>query len=175
MHDRKQMKDIMTFTSTIRSEASTCQRQLNPNVSFMELRHSLPSDVALISPLTHQLMRFISRYRDGDNFEIELALSEALANAIIHGNQEDPNKRVSVGCRCTTGGEVSITVQDEGSGFEVGTVPDPTSADKRLGRTGRGIYLMKALMDEVCFEQRGTVVHMRKGFALRPGAETETK
>jgi serine/threonine-protein kinase RsbW len=120
-------------------------------------------------------MRFISRYRRGDNFEIELAISEALANAIIHGNQEDPHKRVCLSCRCSTEGDVSITVQDEGQGFEIDTVPDPTFPDSRLGGSGRGIYLMKALMDEVCFEQRGTVVRMRKRLAIRSGAEEETK
>jgi len=120
-------------------------------------------------------MRFISRYRKGDNFEIELALSEALANAIIHGNQEDPSKRVYVTCRCSRDGDVSITVQDEGQGFKTDTLPNPTFPENRLGGTGRGVYLMEALMDEVCFEQRGTVVHMRKKFALRSGAEGETK
>jgi serine/threonine-protein kinase RsbW len=120
-------------------------------------------------------MRFISRYRSGDNSEIELALSEALANAMVHGNQEDPSKRVGVICRCGRDGEVAVSVQDEGSGFEIGRVPDPTHPDNRLGETGRGIFLMKALMDEVCFEQRGTVVHMRKRLALRPAAEKETK
>jgi serine/threonine-protein kinase RsbW len=165
----------MTFTSTIRSEASKCESQPNPYVAFIELRQSIPSDVGLIEPLADQLMRFISRYRNGDNSEIELALSEALANAMIHGNQEDPSKRVGVICRCGTDGEVSVSVQDEGSGFEIDIVPDPTHPDNRLGRTGRGLYLMKALMDEVCFEQRGAVVHMRKRLPLRPGAERETK
>ena len=165
----------MTFTSTIRSEASKCESGSYPPVPFVELRDSFPSDVGIISPLVAQVMQFISRYRSGDNFEIELALSEALANGIIHGNQEDPQKCVCISCRCSTDGNVSITVQDEGHGFEMDTVPNPTFADNRLSGSGRGIYLMKALMDEVCFEKRGTVVHMRKGFAIRPGAEGETK
>ena len=165
----------MTFTSTIRSEASKCGLHPYPSVPFIELRHSLRSDVSLISPLADQLMRFISRYRDGDSFEIELALTEALANAIIHGNHEDPHKHAYVSCRCSTDGDVSITVQDEGQGFDIGAVPDPTFQDNRFRGTGRGIYLMKALMDEVCFEQGGTVVHMRKGFGPRPGSERETR
>ena len=164
----------MTCTSTIRPEASRCESQRYSSVPFVEVRHSVPSDVGIISPLVAELMQFISRNRNEDNFEIELALSEALANAIIHGNSEEPHKRVFVSCRCTTDGDVSITVQDEGGGFEIDTAPDPTSPDNRLSGHGRGIYLMKALMDEVCFEQRGTVVHMRKGFALRPATERET-
>ena len=94
--------------------------------------------------------------------DIELALREALENAVVHGNGEDPHKRVSILCRCTPDGEVSITVQDEGQGFDTGTLPNPTTPENRLRTSGRGVYLMKALMDEVRFEKGGTVVHMCK-------------
>src|SRR5262249_24462993 len=122
-----------------------------------------PSDVKIISPFVDQLMRFISRFRaeDGSDFEIELALREALANAIVHGNEEDPNKRVYVNCRCTPDGEVSIRIEDEGNGFVHDAVPDPTSHGNRLRTHGRGIYLIRTLMDDVDFEERGSVVHMR--------------
>jgi serine/threonine-protein kinase RsbW len=132
--------------------------------AFTGLRSTLPSDVYIISPFIDQLVSFISRCRkvDGGSFEIELALREALVNAIVHGNQSDPRKRVYVNCRCTTDGEVSITVEDEGNGFEHDSVPDPTSHGNRLRTHGRGIYLIRTLMDEVHFEQGGSVVHMRK-------------
>jgi serine/threonine-protein kinase RsbW len=145
-------------------ESSTNASQSFKSVPFIELRNSLPSDVDIISPFVDQLMQFISRYRevDGNNFEIEVALREALVNAIVHGNQEDPHKRVYVKCRCTTDGKVSITVEDEGNGFEHDAVPDPTSHGNRLRTNGRGIYLIRTVMDEVVFEQGGSVVHMRK-------------
>jgi len=138
--------------------------------SFAELRNSLPSHVDIVSPFVEQLMRFISRYRgaDGNNFEIELALREALVNAIVHGNQEDPDKRVHVKCRCTAEGEVSIAVEDEGDGFVHDAVPDPTSPDNLLRTHGRGIYLIRTLMDEVDFKQGGSVVHMRKNANAGP-------
>ena len=131
---------------------------------FVELRHSFPSDVQAISPFVDQLMRFIGRFRSVDKNEsdIELALREALANAIVHGNREDPLKRVFVICRCNTNGAVSITVRDEGQGFEIESIPDPTVPENRLRTTGRGIYLMRRLMDEVRFDRRGTVVYMHK-------------
>ena len=134
------------------------------SVPFVELRQSLPSQVALISPFVDQLMHFIAKCRNKEDREldIEMALREALANAIVHGNQEDPHKRVHVTCRCTTDGEVSMTVQDEGQGFDSNAVPDPTTPENRLVKHGRGIYLMKTLMDEVCFERGGAVVSMRK-------------
>lgn len=134
------------------------------SVPFIELRQSLPSQIWIISPFVDQLILFIARFRtcDGSELNIELSLREALANAIVHGNLEDPSKRVYVVCRCTTDGEVSITVKDEGHGFDPDAVADPTARENRLRPHGRGIHLMKTLMDEVHFEQGGAVVYMRK-------------
>ena len=132
--------------------------------SFVGVRNTLPSDVDMVSPFVEQLMRFISRFRaaDGDNFEIELALREAIVNAIVHGNQEDPRKLVYINCRCMADGAVSVTVEDEGTGFRSDAIPNPTSPNNLLRTHGRGIFLMRSLMDEVEFEQGGSVVHMRK-------------
>jgi serine/threonine-protein kinase RsbW len=131
---------------------------------YVELQQSLPSEIAAISPFVDQLMLFTRRFRDVDGTEvdIEIALREAVANAVIHGNHEDPRKRVYVTCRCNTDGEVSLTVRDEGQGFEERAAADPTAQDNLEFTHGRGIYLMKTLMDEVRFEYSGTVVHMRK-------------
>jgi serine/threonine-protein kinase RsbW len=134
------------------------------SVPFVELRQSLPSKVAAISPFADQLMRFILNFRsaDGSETDIEMALHEALANAVIHGNGKNSCKRVYVTCRCYMDGEVSITVRDEGRGFDSNAVPDPTFRENLLFTHGRGIYLMKTLMDEVSFEEGGAVVMMRK-------------
>jgi serine/threonine-protein kinase RsbW len=134
------------------------------SVPFVELRQSLPSKVAAISPFTEQLMRFILNFRmgDGSEIDIEMALHEALANAVIHGNGDNSGKTVYVTCRCYMDGEVSITVRDEGKGFDSNAVPNPTFVENLLYRHGRGIYLMKTLMDEVSFEEGGSVVRMRK-------------
>jgi serine/threonine-protein kinase RsbW len=131
---------------------------------FVELRQSLPSRVAAVSPFVDQLMRFILNLRmaDGSEIDIEMALLEALANAVIHGNGDNSGKRVYVTCRCYMDGEVSLTVRDEGKGFDSSTVLDPTFLENLLFTHGRGIYLMKALMDEVSFEDGGAVVRMRK-------------
>jgi len=120
-------------------------------------------------------MRFILRFRsaDGSEIDIETSLREALANAIVHGNGEDLSKRVYLECRCYTDGEVSITVRDEGPGFDTSAVPDPTTPERRLFEHGRGIYLMKALMDEVSYEESGTVVHMRKKSHVGPDVQSK--
>ena len=134
------------------------------SVPFVELRLSLPSRVAAISQFVDQLMRFVLKFRrpNGSEIDIETALREALANAVIHGNGENSYKRVYVDCRCYIDGEVSITVRDEGQGFNSEEVANPTTPEKLLFTHGRGIYLMKRLMDEVSFEDGGSVVRMRK-------------
>ena len=131
---------------------------------FVEIRQSLPSRVAIVSPFVDQLMRFILKFRiaDGTEIDIEMALMEALANAVIHGSGDNSGKRAHVACRCYMDGEVSITVRDEGKGFDGSRVMDPTLPESLLFTHGRGIYLMKKLMDEVSFEESGCVVRMQK-------------
>jgi serine/threonine-protein kinase RsbW len=129
----------------------------------LELQRSLPSEVAAISPFVDRLMLLFGKcgcVSEGES-DVEIALRGALANAIIHGNHENPGKHVHVCCRCEAG-EVSIAVKDEGQGFYVNKTADPTAAENTGSDHGRGIYLMKALMDEVRFEEGGVVVHMRK-------------
>jgi serine/threonine-protein kinase RsbW len=136
----------------------------NQGSPCIELERSLPSYVNAISPFVDKLMALLRKcgcVPEGVS-DIEIALREALANAIIHGNHENPQKHVNVRCRCKPD-EVSIWVKDEGEGFDIEKVADPTASENIGCIHGRGIYLMKALMDEVRFEERGVVVHMRKG------------
>src|ERR1700735_2221052 len=129
----------------------------------LELEHSLPSEVAAISPFVDKPMRLIRKCGCADEGEsdVEIALREALANAIIHGNHENPGKHVHVCCRCEPS-EISLAIKDEGSGFDVDKILDPTAPENTGSAHGRGIFLMKALMDEVRFEEGGVLVHMRK-------------
>jgi serine/threonine-protein kinase RsbW len=132
--------------------------------SILEIDSWMPTEVRAISPLVDRLMRLIegSQCVPGKEFDIELALREALENAVVHGNQEDPERKVHVRCRCQPGKEMSIVVTDQGKGFDFektvgnGTTTDPASEH------GRGIQLMKAYMDDVYFERGGSEVHMRK-------------
>ena len=129
----------------------------------LELERSLPSKVAAISPFVDKLMRLIRKCGhapEGEN-DVEIALREALANAIIHGNHENPGKHVHVRCRCEPS-EITLAIKDEGSGFDIDRISDPTAPENTGSVHGRGIFLMKALMDEVRFEEGGVVVHMRK-------------
>jgi anti-sigma regulatory factor (Ser/Thr protein kinase) len=96
---------------------------------YVEMRQSFRSQIRAISPSVAQVMQFMRNFREADGSEIETALREALANAVTHGNGEDSCKRVHVECRCHMDGEVSITVRDEGRGFDTSKVPDPTTSE----------------------------------------------
>src|SRR5271167_1001341 len=108
---------------------------------FVESKQSLPSQLHAVSPFIDRLMRFVAMFRGADDSEvdIEIALREAILNAVIHGNAEAPEKRVYVTCRCTIDGEVSITIRDEGKGFDIDAVLDPTTSESLLSPHGRGI------------------------------------
>jgi serine/threonine-protein kinase RsbW len=129
----------------------------------------LPSEVTAISPFVDKLMLLLRNcgFAAEGVSDVEIALREALANAIIHGNHEDRRKYVHVTCRCVPD-EVSIAIKDEGKGFDVNNVPDPTAPENIGSVHGRGIYMMKALMDEVRFEEGGVVLHMRKSASEAP-------
>jgi serine/threonine-protein kinase RsbW len=117
-----------------------------------------------ISPLVDRLMRLIegSHCIPDEEPAIELALREALNNAVVHGNRMDTHKLVQIRCRCQLGKGVSIVVRDQGQGFDPNAVPDSLAVNNLGAEYGRGIYLMKWAMDEVSFQRGGTEVHMRK-------------
>jgi serine/threonine-protein kinase RsbW len=125
---------------------------------------TLPAEVSAISPVVAWIMRFVSEleYAAGKEFEIEMALREALANAVLHGCQADPSKKIE----CTISGDelqgVTIVVRDPGHGFDPAALPSPTEDSNLHAEHGRGILLIKKLMDEVTHEQNGTVIRMRK-------------
>ena len=132
--------------------------------SIMEIDSWMPSKIQAISPLVDRLMRLIevSQCVPGDEFDAELVLREALENAVLHGNQEDPGRKVHIRCRCGPGNEVSIVVTDQGRGFDYGKILGNGFTSDPAADHGRGIQLMKAFMDDVHFERGGSEVHMRK-------------
>ena len=135
------------------------------SLSLLELEAWMPSETGAISPTVEQLMRLIEPWRCivGDESVVELALREALNNAVIHGNGMDPNKLVEIRCRCERGKGVWLIVRDQGRGFDPSTVPNPLTPQGLVAEHGRGIHLIKLLMDEVSFKRGGSEVHMRKG------------
>lgn len=125
---------------------------------------ALSADVTAISPVVGWVMRLVGEleYSAGKEFEIEMALREALANAILHGCKADPAKKVE----CTITGDrdqgIMIVVQDPGTGFDPKSLPLATDDSNLNSDHGRGILLISSLMDEVKHERNGTVIRMRK-------------
>lgn len=92
-------------------------------------------------------------------FRLQVALSEALANAIIRGNREDSHKWVYV--RAELGDQmINLHVTDEGDGFDPDTIPDACRAEALLESSGRGLYLIRHLVDDVRFNDRGNSICM---------------
>jgi serine/threonine-protein kinase RsbW len=95
---------------------------------------------------------------------VGIAIREAVANAIKHGNRQDPDKAVDVEL-AVAGDQAVIRVYDQGQGFDLQEVADPLAPENRMKTSGRGIFYMKNFMDTVLYEHRpegGTVVTMRK-------------
>jgi serine/threonine-protein kinase RsbW len=140
-----------------------------------EIEAWIPSEIKAISPVVDRLMRLIegSHCVCGEEPSVELALAEALNNAVVHGNRMDRHKLVQILCRCALGKGISVVVKDQGQGFDPNAVPDPTAAENIGADHGRGIWVMKSVMDEVSFECGGSEVRMRKAPKRQPGTDCE--
>jgi len=105
--------------------------------------------------------------RDG----IAMSVREAMINAVLHGNAYDPDKRVNLSLE-QNGRELIITIADEGRGLEPDEIPDPLAPENLMKQSGRGIFLIRAFMDEVRFRklEPGTEITLIKRI---PGSELD--
>jgi serine/threonine-protein kinase RsbW len=147
---------------------------LLPACSVCKLDVTIPANPNAISGVVDGVMQIARQMRCavGHEFQVELALREALANAIVHGCNNDPSKKVECCVACTESSDVVIVVRDPGEGFVSSAVPNPVAAENLESTHGRGIYLINQLMDEVSFERNGAEIRMRKAAAASasPGA-----
>ncbi|HVP44829.1 MAG TPA: ATP-binding protein [Terriglobales bacterium] len=128
------------------------------------LDETMPGDVnaigAVVQRVTDLLVeRGVVR---GHEMEIALALQEALANAVRYGARNDPAKTVHVTLSCGERKGMKIVVRDPGPGFDPATIPSPVTADGLLSDHGRGLHMIRALLDEVTWENNGTEIHLTK-------------
>ena len=130
---------------------------------LVKLEATLAGDASAISPVIQRIMAVINEMgcAAGREFEIELALYEALANAIEHGSANDPSKQIQCCVACDHARGMLIVVRDPGPGFDPASIPSPIVGQNLFATGGRGIYLINQLMDEVRFEKGGTEIHMR--------------
>ena len=104
---------------------------------------------------------------EDERFHVTMAVREAAVNAVLHGNEYNPAKRITVSFE-NTGAALVFTIADQGKGLNPETLPDPLAPENLLRGTGRGIFLIRSFMDEVHFRQLhpGTELTLVKRLAL---------
>ena len=138
--------------------------EFDPKKLILKLDTVLDGHPASVSPLVEGVMQIVQGLgcAEGKEMEVELALREALANAVIHGCKGDPEKKIECCVACDETRGLLIVIRDPGQGFDPETIPSPIHGQNIFETHGRGIYLINQLMDEVRFERGGTEIHMIK-------------
>ena len=136
----------------------------DPNKLVLKLKVTLAADKNAIDPVVQGIMEVVRDIQCaiGKEDAIELALTEALANAVVHGAKGDPKKIVECDVACDEGRGMLIVVRDPGPGFDPGAIPNPVVGENIYSNHGRGIFLINQLMDEVQFHNNGKEIHMLK-------------
>jgi anti-sigma regulatory factor (Ser/Thr protein kinase) len=124
---------------------------LLPISSACKFSITIAAHIGAITPVVDGVLEVARQMQSaqGREFEIETAVREALANAIIHGCKNDPAKKIQCSVACDQGGEILLVVRDPGGTLDCSTVPDPTKGENLYASHGRGIYLINELMDDV--------------------------
>ncbi len=122
---------------------------------------TLSSQVSKIDDVVSELVDFVVGLKSIENFTLSIALTEAITNAIIHGNEKDPAKRVFAQALIEPE-RVVFQIADEGTGFDYQKLDDPTKKENLLKQSGRGIFFVRYFMDEVKFNHLGNEITMVK-------------
>ncbi len=130
----------------------------------LKLSVTLSADRNAVDQVVRSVMNVVrdNGCSPGREDDIELALAEALANAVVHGAKNDPSKTVECDVACNHQGSILIVVRDPGPGFDPSQIADPCTGENIYSHHGRGIFLINQLMDEVRFHKNGTEIHMIK-------------
>ena len=137
---------------------------LIPYCSTCELNIVIPADTAAMQKVTAGVNELLAskQWSKKEIAGVELAVEDALVNAIRHGCKDDPDKQVQCSVTFDAARELVIVVRDPGQGFDVATVPNPLEGDNLFKGSGRGVFLINQLMDTVEFTEGGRKVLMRK-------------
>ena len=137
--------------------------KFNQDKLVVKLDELIPSDTQHVEGAVSRVLALLEKSGcRHDLGNVQLALQEALMNAVLHGNRSDPEKYVRLCVAVEEDGEVLIVVKDSGRGFDPSKLPDPTKGQNIYRDCGRGVYLIHQLMDEVHYEfEDGTSVIMR--------------
>lgn len=146
------------------SEQQLPKCNFDPNKLSLRVSVTLAADRKSVDPVVQQVMDAVREMKcvNGKEDAVELALQEALANAVVHGAKEDPSKIVECVVACDEQRGILIIVRDPGEGFDPQGIPTCTIGENLYSNHGRGIFLINQLMDEVQFHRNGTEIHMLK-------------
>ncbi len=138
------------------------------------LRRDIPSDTSIGSALVNELIDAMTerQWPAADLFRTQLAYEEAIVNAIRHGNQCELEKTVTVEMRCDQE-RAWIRITDQGEGFDPSSVPDPRQEELLEVPGGRGVLLIKEMMNEVHYNERGNEITMVKRKGDNPPADDD--
>ncbi len=131
----------------------------------MEISEKIPSLLERIPPFILEIIKKIKSLgiSEEELFNVRLSLEEALVNAVKHGNKMDAGLVVEVYLKVNSD-KLIIEVKDQGEGFDFKNLDDPTKEENIKKTRGRGIFLIKNLMDEVRFKEGGSRIIMTKYF-----------
>jgi len=143
---------------------SLSAQPFDPSKMVLKLRITLAADRDAVDPVVQSVMQVVREVQvlSGKEDSVELALTEALANAVVHGAKGDPSKVIECDVIYEEAQGLLIVVRDPGEGFDPNKVPNPLQSENVYSNHGRGVYLINQLMDEVKYERNGTEIHMRK-------------
>src|ERR1700692_901375 len=152
------------------ADTPSSSEQARPSRGFdaakltLKLSVTLAADRDAVDPVVRSVMDVVREMKcaPGREDDIELALTEALANAVVHGAKNDPSKIIECDVACDEERGILIVVRDPGTGFDPATIANPCEGQNIYANHGRGIYLINQLMDEVRFHKNGTEIHMLK-------------
>jgi serine/threonine-protein kinase RsbW len=133
-----------------------CTKTIERGSNWRQVVLRGPSTEETVESINARVMEELSTVgmAERTRFELQLALVEGLDNAVDHGNGGDPRKEVVVTCN-TQPRRVTLTIDDQGDGFDYQHVPDPTAEENLLKEGGRGIFLIRSVADECRFEKNG--------------------
>lgn len=145
-------------------ESSNACDSFDPDRLVLKLKVTLAADRNAIDPVVQGIMDVVrnTQCATGKEDAIELALSEALSNAVVHGAKGDPKKVIECDVACDEARGMLIVVRDPGPGFDPASIPSPVAGENIYSNHGRGIFLINQLMDEVRFRNNGKEIHMLK-------------
>ncbi len=128
-----------------------------------KIEFEFPSAISLMHSILDYLMKRVEKNGivDAENSNLFIALDEAFVNAIKHGNKFNADKIVKISAEVSPT-EARFTIEDEGEGFNVAEIPDPTNPENLFKTSGRGVLIIHNIMDEVKYNERGNRLTMIK-------------